>query len=64
MIFKISFIRMEFPPVSCRGQIAAWLVSKYNVGKSAFIQNSHRTTPMGSSVYGVLISSDTARQWL
>ena len=64
MIFKICFIKMGFSSVIRRGQFAAWLVRKYNAGKTAYIQNSHLTTPMGSSVYGVLISSDTARHWL
>ena len=44
--------------------ISTWLVSKYNYGKVAFANNNHVVTPVSSSIYGVLISGDTARHWL
>jgi predicted RNase H-like nuclease len=63
MTIKIRFTKVYCSINGCR-QFAGWLARKYNCGNVASASNSHLVTPNGSSIYGVLISSDTARQWL
>lgn len=64
MIFKTCFTKAKLLSINISHQFAVWLVSKYNSGKVVLANNGHLVTPTGSSIYGVLISSDTARHWL
>ena len=64
MIFKTCFTKVKLTVINICRQFSIWLVSKYNSGKVVLANNSHLVTPAGSSIYGVLISSDTARHWL
>ena len=65
MIIKTCFIKVMFLSINNgTRQLAGWLARKYNCGNVTSANNSHLVTPIGSSIYGVLISSDTARQWL
>ncbi|VVC84457.1 hypothetical protein [Sideroxydans sp. CL21] len=64
MIIKTFFTKVMLHFINGIRRASARLVHVYNVGKVVFACNSHLATPAGSSIYGVLISSDTARQWL
>jgi hypothetical protein len=64
MIVKTCFAKVMFHSINLGRRVSAPLVNVYNTGKVAFANNSHLTTPVGSSIYGVLISGDTARHWL
>jgi hypothetical protein len=64
MIFKTCFTKAKLFSINRCRQFSIWLVSKYNSGQVVLANNGHLVTPAGSSIYGVLISSDTARYWL
>lgn len=64
MIIKIFFVKAMFSFVASGRQAAAWLAGKYNAAKVSSVNNRQRQTSAGSSMYGLLISSDTARYWL
>jgi hypothetical protein len=64
MIFKTCFAKVMLLAINNCRQFSTWLVSKYHSGKVVLANNGHLVTPAGSSIYGVLISSDTARHWL
>jgi hypothetical protein len=65
MIIKTCFIKVMFHSINNgTRQLAGLLARKYDCDKVTSAKNSHLVTPTGSSIYGVLISSDTARQWL
>lgn len=64
MIIKNCFNNVVRSSMTNGRQVSAWLASKYNSGKVAITANGHLVAPVGSSIYGVLISSDTARHWL
>jgi hypothetical protein len=64
MIVKTCFATVMFRSIHWGRRVSARLVNVYNTGKVVFASNSHLATPVGSSIYGVLISGDTARHWL
>ena len=64
MTIKIRFSKVVFLSINGSRQFARWIARKYNCGKVIFASSSHLVTPAGSSIYGVLISSDASRQWL
>jgi hypothetical protein len=64
MIIRTCFAKVMVYFINWSHRISARLVNVYNWGKVVFANNSHLATPVGSSVYGVLISGDTARHWL
>lgn len=64
MIIKTCFTKVTLFSIDFGRRAATWIAQKYNVGKVVFASNSHLATPVGSSVYGVLVSGDTARHWL
>ncbi len=64
MIAKTCFAKVMFQSIIWGRWVSARLGNVYNTGKVAFANNSHLATPVGSSIYGVLISGDTARHWL
>jgi hypothetical protein len=64
MIIKTCFAKAMFHSINLGRRVSARFVNVYNTGKVVYASNSHLTTPVGSSIYGVLISGDTARHWL
>lgn len=64
MSIKISFSKVALHSINLGRRISARFTNVYNAGRVVFANNSHLATPAGSSIYGVLISSDTARHWL
>jgi len=63
MIIKTCFAKVQSFSFDGGGHFAVWLARKYDGAKVALGSHSHLATPAGSSIYGVLISGDTARHW-
>lgn len=63
MTIKTCFAKVQSLSINGGHHFAAWLAHKYNGAKVVVGSNSHLVTPAGSSIYGVLLSGDTARHW-
>ncbi len=63
MIIKICFIEVARFCVSRSRHLFVWLVGKCR-RVAACTGNNHVAIPERSSIYGVLISAETARHWL
>jgi hypothetical protein len=64
MIFKTSFAKVMQFSINFGRQVLDFIARKYNAGNAVLARNSHLVTPASSSIYGVLMSGETARHWL
>lgn len=64
MIIKTSFAKVTLFSITFGRQVSDFIASKYNASNVVFARNSHLVTPASSSIYGVLMSGETARHWL
>lgn len=64
MIIKTSFAKVMLFPINFGRQVSGFIARRYNAGNVALARNSHLVTPASSSIYGVLMSGETARHWL
>lgn len=64
MIIKTGFTKVMLSSLNLIRQVSNFIARKYNAGNVVLARNSHLVTPASSSIYGVLMSGETARHWL